>query len=79
MAQDGRMLIRMLGVQTAQSFILNRKNLKLGFKILTVFLIFLALLAYDLHHFFKCKSIFYKFYSEDEKPIRVAGHLKKRY
>ena len=52
MAQDSRMLIRMLGVQTAQSFILNRKGFRLGTKILTVFLIFFALLAYDLNHFF---------------------------
>ena len=55
MSQDGKMLVRMFGVQFIQSKLLARKELNAFGKIAVLFLIFFALFGYDLHNFYKCK------------------------
>lgn len=54
MSQDGKMLVRMFGVQFIQSKLLARKELNAFGKIVVLFLIFFALFGYDLHNFYKC-------------------------
>jgi len=51
-AGEGRMMMRMIVVQVLQGQVMKRKNFNIFTKIMTLFVIFLGLLAYDFHNFY---------------------------
>lgn len=57
MSQDGKMIVRMIVIQLVQGQIMNRKQIKPLFKILFLFVLFFALLAYDLRNFYTRKRL----------------------
>ena len=69
MSQDGKMLVRMFGVQFIQSKLLARKELNAFGKIAVLFLIFFALFGYDLHNFYKCMDRRHKIYRKAAQPL----------
>ena len=68
-SQDGKMLVRMFGVQFIQSKLLARKELNEFGKIVVLFLIFFALFGYDLHNFYKCMWQLHLLFREAAQPV----------